>query len=87
MVKSHVPSPTLSLSDEYELDPGGDMLSAGAMAAVGGEEARVGRRYGREGKAGGFLREKASRGGIEGSSGAWDRQCSWNGSGSGRGRR
>lgn len=32
LVKSHVPSPTVSVSDEYELDPGGERLSAGAMA-------------------------------------------------------
>ena len=30
-VKSHVPSPTCRVSDEYEADPGGERVSAGAM--------------------------------------------------------
>lgn len=30
-VKSHVPSPTTMVSDEYDADPGGDRVSAGAM--------------------------------------------------------
>ena len=34
-VKSHVPSPTVKVLDEYELEPGGDRASAGAMAAMG----------------------------------------------------
>jgi hypothetical protein len=34
-VKSHVPSPTVKVLDEYELEPGGERASAGAMAAVG----------------------------------------------------
>lgn len=38
LVKSHVPSPTVRVSDEYELDPGGERLSAGAMAAVRGDD-------------------------------------------------
>lgn len=33
--KSHVPSPTVNVLDEYELEPGGARASAGAMAAVG----------------------------------------------------
>ena len=33
LVKSQVPSPTVRVSDEYELDPAGDKLSAGAMMA------------------------------------------------------
>ncbi len=32
--KSHVPSPTVIVLDEYELDPGGDKVSAGAMTAM-----------------------------------------------------
>lgn len=35
LVKSHVPSPTTMVSEEYELDPGGDSVSAGAMMAMG----------------------------------------------------
>ena len=34
-VKSHVPSPTVRVLDEYELEPGGDKASAGAIAAMG----------------------------------------------------
>lgn len=34
LVKSHVPSPTTKLSDEYETAPGADSASVGAMAAV-----------------------------------------------------
>lgn len=33
-VKSQVPSPTVIVFDEYELDPGGERLSAGAMTAI-----------------------------------------------------
>lgn len=44
LVKSHVPSPTVWVSDEYELDPGGERVSAGAMAAMRGVVARTGRR-------------------------------------------
>lgn len=32
-VKSHVPSPTTRLSDEYDTDPGADSASVGAMTA------------------------------------------------------
>ena len=46
LVKSHVPSPTVWVSDEYELDPGGERVSAGAMAAMRGVVARIGRRSG-----------------------------------------
>lgn len=35
-VKSHVPSPTCSVSDEYDADPGGERESAGAMAGCPG---------------------------------------------------
>jgi hypothetical protein len=31
LVKSHVPSPTCRVSEEYEADPGGERVSAGAM--------------------------------------------------------
>lgn len=31
LVKSHVPSPTTMVLDEYEADPGGESESAGAM--------------------------------------------------------
>lgn len=34
LVKSHVPSPTTKLSDEYDTAPGADSASVGAMAAV-----------------------------------------------------
>lgn len=36
LVKSHVPSPTTIVSEEYELDPGGDKVSAGAMMGDSG---------------------------------------------------
>lgn len=36
LVKSHVPSPTTRVSEEYELDPGGDKVSAGAMMGNSG---------------------------------------------------
>lgn len=31
MTKSHVPSPTVIVSDEYDAEPGGDRPSAGAI--------------------------------------------------------
>jgi hypothetical protein len=34
LVKSHVPSPTCRVSDEYEADPGGERVSAGAMTGT-----------------------------------------------------
>ena len=39
LVKSQVPSPTVMVLDEYELDPAGERwsLSAGAMTAMGSQ--------------------------------------------------
>ena len=34
LVKSHVPSPTVMVSDEYSADPGADSPSADAMLAT-----------------------------------------------------
>ena len=49
MVKSHVPSPTVRVSDEYELEPGEERVSAGAMAGDARRCCPVGPRR-REGK-------------------------------------
>jgi hypothetical protein len=37
-VKSHVPSPTCIVLEEYDADPGGDRVSAGAMMARGSQQ-------------------------------------------------
>lgn len=36
LVKSQVPSPTVRVSDEYELVPGGERVSPDAIAAMRG---------------------------------------------------
>lgn len=55
LVKSQVPSPTVKVSDEYELEPGGERASAGAMAAVMGavdSPVGLGKRIGEAGRIG-----------------------------------